>query len=41
MSERLKLAIVSCGGRPVTIAEIESAELDASQREIDEHVGLV
>jgi predicted dehydrogenase len=28
-------------GRPVTIAEVESAAVDAYQREIDEHLGLV
>ena len=28
-------------GRPVTIAEIESSAVDAYQREIDEHLGLV
>ena len=28
-------------GRPVTIAEVESGAVDAYQREIDEHVGLV
>ena len=28
-------------GRPVTIEEIESGGLDAYQREIDEHIGLV
>jgi predicted dehydrogenase len=28
-------------GRPVTIAEIESSAVDAYQREIDQHYGLV
>jgi predicted dehydrogenase len=28
-------------GRPVTIAEVESSAVDAYQREIDEHLGLV
>ena len=28
-------------GRPVTIAEVEAGEVDAYQREIDEHLGLV
>ena len=28
-------------GRPVTIAEVESSAVDAYQREIDEHYGLV
>ena len=28
-------------GRPVTIAEVESGAVDAYQREIDEHLGLV
>jgi len=28
-------------GRPVTIAEVESGTVDAYQREIDEHLGLV
>ena len=28
-------------GRPVTIAEVERVEVDAYQREIDEHFGLV
>ena len=28
-------------GRPVTIAEVESGQVDAYQREIDEHIGLV
>jgi predicted dehydrogenase len=28
-------------GRPVTIAEVEAAAVDAYQREIDEHIGLV
>ena len=28
-------------GRPVTLAEVESGAVDAYQREIDEHVGLL
>ena len=28
-------------GRPVTIAEVESSAVDAYQREIDEHLGLL
>ena len=28
-------------GRPVTIAEVEASAVDAYQREIDEHLGLV
>ena len=28
-------------GRPVTIEEIEAVGIDAYQREIDEHLGLV
>ena len=28
-------------GRPVTIAEVKSGAIDAYQREIDEHLGLV
>jgi predicted dehydrogenase len=31
----------AAAGRPVTIAEVESVAVDAYQREIDEHLGLV
>ena len=31
----------SLAGRPVTIAEVEATAVDAYQREIDEHYGLL
>jgi predicted dehydrogenase len=39
----LVYAVLEAGqlGRPVSIAEVESAQVDAYQREIDEHLGLV
>ena len=37
----LRALRVAAAGRPVTIEEVESGAVDAYQREIDEHLGLI